>query len=96
MSVSSLGSLVNIAPKCQIGEKASRPNGQRPKTAENGGADPIDGHACDICGSGSQYIGKLENLRGNSDYREKYADKPVVLLAVFLAVGIQASVSGHK
>ena len=31
-SVSSLGSLVNIVPKCQIGEKASRPTSRRAKT----------------------------------------------------------------
>ena len=37
----------------------------------------------------SQYIGKLENVRVNSDYSDKHAGKPMILLAVFLPVGIQ-------
>ena len=56
-----------------------------------GGIEIINGPAWDICASGSEYIGKLENLRLNSDYTEKYAGEPAVLLAVFLPVGIQAS-----
>jgi hypothetical protein len=51
----------------------------------------ISSPARDFCGSGTQYIDKVENLRGNSDYSEKHAGKPVFPLAVFLPVGIQAS-----
>jgi hypothetical protein len=61
------------------------------KPPKIGDTELINGPAWDVCGSGSQYIGKLENLRANSDYSEKYASKPAVLLAVFLTVGIQAS-----
>jgi hypothetical protein len=44
---------------------------------------------------GTKYIGKLENLRVDSDYSEKEAGEQVVLLAVFLPVGIQASLDSH-
>ena len=95
-SASSLGSLANIVPKCQIGGESVKANLTTGKNRGNlGGNEIINGPAWDICGSGSQHIGKLENLRANRDYSGNYADKPVVLLAVFLPVGIQASALSH-
>jgi hypothetical protein len=40
---------------------------------KNGGTELTNGPAWGICGSGSQYIGKLEKLRANNDYSDKYA-----------------------